>query len=81
MLQGPLLETPDYLVTTGRALRLDDALEHCVEESLRLLVDGCGFDRAHAYAYLSAAADFDISEAVDIQRGVHAAIRRADIGR
>ena len=81
VLQGPLLETPDYLVTTGRALRLDDALEHCVEESLRLLVDGCGFDRAHAYAYLSAAADFDISEAVDIQRGVHAAIRRADIGR
>ena len=31
-----------------------------------------------AYAYLSAATDFDISQVVDIVCGVHARIREAD---
>jgi acetamidase/formamidase len=30
------------------------------------------------YAYLSAAADFDISQVVDLVKGVHARIRRTD---
>ena len=37
-----------------------------------------GMDRTHAYAYLSAATDFDISQVVDIVCGVHARIREAD---
>ncbi|MEK0226247.1 acetamidase/formamidase family protein [Bifidobacterium mongoliense] len=77
-LEGPLAETPEYLVPTGRSERLDDALEHCTQEAIRVLVTRYGMDEAHAYAYLSAATDFDISEAVDIQRGVHACIRKAD---
>jgi acetamidase/formamidase len=35
-------------------------------------------DRQHAYAYLSAAGDFDISQVVDVVKGVHARIRLAD---
>ena len=80
-LHGPLVETDDYLVTTGRALHLDDALVDCTQEAIRLLGACAGFDEKHAYAYLIAAVDFNISEAVDIQRGVHAKIRKRDIGR
>jgi len=35
-------------------------------------------DEHLAYAYLSAATDFDISQVVDIVSGVHARIREAD---
>jgi acetamidase/formamidase len=35
-------------------------------------------DPAHAYAYLSAATDFDISQVVDLVKGVHARVRTAD---
>ena len=35
-------------------------------------------DRATAYAYLSAATDFEISQVVDRTKGVHALIRKED---
>jgi len=35
-------------------------------------------DEEHAYAYLSAATDFDVSQVVDLVCGVHARIRKAD---
>ena len=37
-----------------------------------------GVDRAVAYAYLSAASDFEISQVVDRTKGVHGLIRKAD---
>ena len=37
-----------------------------------------GMDRPNALAYLSAATDFDISQVVDLVKGVHARIRVAD---
>ncbi len=37
-------------------------------------------DDEHAYAYLSAATDFDISQVVDLVTGVHARIRVSDFG-
>lgn len=37
-----------------------------------------GMSPPHAYAYLSAATDFDISQVVDVVKGVHARIRKAD---
>ncbi|ACY19666.1 acetamidase/formamidase [Gordonia bronchialis DSM 43247] len=36
---------------------------------------------AQAHAYLSAATDFDISQVVDVVKGVHARIWRADFAR
>ncbi len=35
-------------------------------------------DAEHAYAYLSAATDFNISQVVDLVKGVHARIRVED---
>ena len=75
---GPLAETADHLVPTGLDEDLDVAMANCVRHAVALLQARYGMDPAHAYAYLSAATDFDISQVVDVVKGVHARIRKAD---
>lgn len=75
---GPLAETSEFLVPTGLDEDLDVAVANCVRASIALLESRWGLDRAHALAYLSAATDFDISQVVDVVKGVHAKIRKAD---
>jgi acetamidase/formamidase len=75
---GPLVETPEYLAPTGIDLDLDEAMRKAVRASLSLLQAKYGMDPEHAYAYLSAATDFDISQVVDRVSGVHARIRKSD---
>ena len=77
-LVGPLVETTDYLVPTGMDEDLDEAVKACVRAAIALLQARFSLDAAHAYAYLSAATDFNISQVVDIVKGVHAKIRVAD---
>ena len=80
-LSGPLGETTEYLVPTGLDADLDVAVQNCVRAALGLLQCRYGMNRAQAYAYLSAATDFDISQVVDLVKGVHARIRKSDFGR
>ena len=80
-LVGPLAETADFLVPTGLDPDLDVALANCVRAALGLLEVRYGMDRAQAYAYLSAATDFNISQVVDLVKGVHARIRKSDFSR
>jgi acetamidase/formamidase len=75
---GPVVTTPEYLVPTGLDADLDIALERCAANAVELLRASFGMDPELGYAYLSAAADFDISQVVDLVKGVHARIRRAD---
>ena len=75
---GPLIVTPEFLVPTGLSEDLDEAVQHAVRAAIELLHARFGMDRANALAYLSAATDFDISQVVDIVKGVHAKIRIAD---
>jgi len=75
---GPVVATPEYLVPTGLDPDLDTALERCAANAVELLRATFGMDPELGYAYLSAAADFDISQVVDLVKGVHARIRRAD---
>jgi len=77
-LVGPLAETSEYLVPTGMSPDLDEAVQNCVRAAIGLLQARFGMDAAHAYAYLSAATDFNISQVVDLVKGVHARIRVAD---
>lgn len=77
-LVGPIAETADYLVPTGLDEDLDVAVANCVRSALGLLESRYGMERAQAYAYLSAATDFNISQVVDLVKGVHARIRKAD---
>lgn len=75
---GPLVRTSEYLVPTGLDVDLDEAMRKAVRAALDLLHARYGMDEHLAYAYLSAATDFDISQVVDIVCGVHARIREAD---
>jgi acetamidase/formamidase len=75
---GPLVRTDEYLVPTGLDPDLGEAMRRCVRAALDLLQARYGMDEHLAYAYLSAATDFDISQVVDIVVGVHARIREAD---
>lgn len=75
---GPLIETSEFLVPTGLSADLDEAVQNCVRAAIGLLSARFGMDAAHAYAYLSAATDFNISQVVDLVKGVHARIRVAD---
>jgi len=75
---GPVVETPEYWVPTGLDADLNEAMRKAVRASIAFLVGGYEMDEEHAYAYLSAATDFDISQVVDRVCGVHARIRKAD---
>ena len=77
--EGPLVETPEYLVPTGLHEDLGEAVRRCVRAALALLQARWGLDEHLAYAYLSAATDIDISQVVDRVCGAHARIRKADL--
>ena len=77
-LVGPLAETAEFLIPTGMNEDLDVAMQDCVRAAIALLQARWGMDAAHAYAYLSAATDFNISQVVDLVKGVHARVRKSD---
>jgi acetamidase/formamidase len=75
---GPLAETTEYLIPTGLDEDLDRAVQNCVRAAISLIQARFGMEPHLAYAYLSAATDFRISQVVDLVKGVHATIRKAD---
>jgi acetamidase/formamidase len=77
-LTGPLGETADHLIPTGLDEDLDVAMQNAVRAAIALLQARFGMDPRLAYAYLSAATDFRISQVVDMVKGVHATIRKTD---
>ncbi|WP_328391503.1 acetamidase/formamidase family protein [Nocardia sp. NBC_00416] len=78
---GPFAAAHGLLIPTGLHADLNTALELCVTHAVELVTGLFEADPRQAYLYLSAAADFTISQAVDQVRGVHGAVRRADFGR
>lgn len=80
-LEKPFGETRDYWIAIGLNPDLDEAMKDAVREALRFLTEKLGMDRAVAYAYLSAATDFNISQVVDRTKGIHALIRKRDFSK
>ncbi|WP_229964722.1 MULTISPECIES: acetamidase/formamidase family protein [unclassified Arthrobacter] len=74
------LSDPDGLGAGGVSSDLNVAMRRAVVNALDFLEQEKGMDRAVAYAYLSAAADFAVSQVVDRTVGVHGLIRKADFG-
>ncbi|MBM2618302.1 acetamidase/formamidase family protein [Actinoplanes sp. LDG1-06] len=62
----------------GQGNDLDVAMRRAVVNALDFLEGHLGMDRAVAYAYLSAAANFEVSQVVDRTVGVHGVIRKTD---
>jgi acetamidase/formamidase len=77
-LTGPFAETPDYWIAIGLDPDLNEAMKKATREAVRFVSEKLGMDRATALAYLSAAADFEVSQVVDKTKGVHALIRKKD---
>jgi acetamidase/formamidase len=53
-------------------------MRDAVRAALQFLESRFAMPRQLAYAYLSAAADFEVSQVVDGVKGVHCLIRKAD---
>ncbi|MDY7089532.1 MAG: acetamidase/formamidase family protein [Actinomycetota bacterium] len=62
----------------GQGSDLDVAMRRAVVNALDFLERDLKMDRAVAYAYLSAAANFEVSQVVDRTVGVHGVIRKSD---
>jgi acetamidase/formamidase len=72
------LSDPDGPANGGNATSLDIAMKTAVRHALAFLTEELGMSAPVAYAYLSAATDFEVSQVVDRTTGIHALIRKAD---
>ncbi|MBI3949686.1 MAG: acetamidase/formamidase family protein [Acidobacteria bacterium] len=77
-LTQPFAETAEYWMAIGLDPDLDEAMNHAVRAAIKFLSEKLGMDPATAYAYLSAATDFEVSQVVDRTKGIHALIRKRD---
>lgn len=73
-----LAENAEFWITPGLDPDLDEAMKKSTREAIRFLNQEYDIDEAIAYAYLSAATDFEVSQVVDKTKGIHAMIRKAD---
>lgn len=77
-IEQPLAENAEFWITPGLDADLDEAMKKSTREAIRFLNQEYGIDESIAYAYLSAATDFEVSQVVDKTKGVHAKIRKSD---
>lgn len=78
MLERPMGESGTHWYLIGLDKDLDQAMKSAVREALRFMVQVLEVPREEAYAYLSAAADFVVTQVVDEVKGVHCQIRKSD---
>jgi acetamidase/formamidase len=78
LLDHPFVETEEAWVPVGLDRDLNEAMCKAVRAAIAFLHETQGMPRAVALAYLSAAADFEISQVVDSVKGVHCVIRKRD---
>lgn len=86
---SPFAETPQHWVPIGLSdpdgpggggneTSLDVAMRAAVRQAMAFLTEDVGLAGPVAYAYLSAAADFQCSQVVDRTTGIHALLRKGD---
>jgi acetamidase/formamidase len=80
LLRHPFAETADSWIVIGLHADLDEAMRAATRNAIAFLVEQLGMPAAIALAYLSAAADFEVSQVVDRVKGVHCVIRKHDFG-
>ena len=74
----PFAETEKYWIPIGLDEDLDEAMRKSVRESISFISKQLGVDRKTAYAYLSAATDYEVSQVVDKTKGIHGLIPKVD---
>ncbi|GAA3955365.1 acetamidase/formamidase family protein [Actinomadura viridis] len=78
LLGEPFAETATHWLPVGLHEDLNEAMKQAVRAAVGFLSLTQGMPRSTALAYLSAAADFEISQVVDGVKGVHCMIRKSD---
>ncbi|HLM84593.1 MAG TPA: acetamidase/formamidase family protein [Solirubrobacteraceae bacterium] len=73
-LSAPLLETPHELLVHGFGDDLDEAMHAATRLTLELLGARYALSRDDAYAFMSVAVDFTVTQVVDGRQGAHARI-------
>lgn len=74
----PFVDTDEHWIILGMNESLDEAMRQCAELSVAFLSAHTGMSPSEAYLYLSAAADFSVTQVVDIVKGIHCSIRKSD---
>jgi acetamidase/formamidase len=80
-LTNPWGRTAEHDVLIGLDVDLGAAMRDCTRNALAFLELECNIPPSVALAYLSAAADFEVSQVVDQVQGIHCCIRSADIAQ
>jgi acetamidase/formamidase len=75
----PWGETASTLIAVGLGASLDEAMHQAVAHAVAMVTTWSGVDEPTALSYLSAAADFEVSQAVNGTRGIHCVIRKSDL--
>ena len=73
-LESPMAETPESWLAIGLDKDLDEAMKKAVRESLRIVEDEYGLTKQDALLFGSAAIDYEVSQVVDIVKGIHGVI-------
>jgi acetamidase/formamidase len=79
VLRHPFGETDDSWILIGLDRDLDEAVRQATRQAIAFLGTHAHMDAPVALAYLSAAADFEVSQVVDQVKGVHCIIRKSDL--
>lgn len=74
MLEQPMGETEDAWIAVGLDEDLDEAMKESVRESLRIVNSEYKLTEQDALLLGSAAIDFEVSQVVDIVKGIHGVI-------
>jgi acetamidase/formamidase len=73
-LESPMAETPEAWLAIGLDQDLDEAMKKAVRESLRIINQEYGLTKQDALLFGSAAIDYEVSQVVDIVKGIHGVI-------
>ncbi|PSN07933.1 acetamidase [filamentous cyanobacterium CCT1] len=73
-LPAPMGETADAWIAVGLDTDLNEAMKKSVREYLRIMNEKYGLTKADALLYGSADIDFEVSQVVDIVKGIHGVI-------
>jgi acetamidase/formamidase len=79
-LRQPFAEDAESWILIGLDRDLNEAMRQATRQAIAFLTAHTGMTPAIALAYLSAAADFEVSQVVDQVKGVHCVIRKRDFG-
>lgn len=78
LVENPFGETGTHWIPVGLHADLNEAMREAVREALRFCETRLGLPRHIAYAYLSCAADFEVTQVVNDVKGVHCLISKRD---